>query len=342
MALYKRGSIWWIDIGHQGQRVQRTTGTSNKVKAQKFHDKIKAELWNGAKLKEKPNHIWNDAVVRWCMESQHKRSLRCDKSNFRWLNPYLNGVPLKSITRDLIEEIALKKEKEGASPATTNRVLALIRSVLRKSEWEWIERAPYIRMRQERNKRIRWITVQEVEKLKNTLPTHLAAAMEFALQTGLRESNITKLEWSEVDFERSHAFIPAHKSKSGKAIAVPLNRQAMIVLQDQVGKHSKFVFTYRGNPIKCFNTKAWRKALKNAGINDFRWHDLRHTWASWHVQNGTSLQELQQLGGWASYEMVLRYAHLNSNHLKGAAERIIGSNVTKTLQPRFDAGGEAG
>jgi integrase len=78
------------------------------------------------------------------------------------------------------------------------------------------------------------------------------------------------------------------------------------------------------------HTQAWRKALSRAGIKDFKWHDLRHTWASWHVQNGTSLQELQQLGGWATFEMVLRYAHLSSAHLKDAAERIY---VTKTLQP---------
>lgn len=73
--------------------------------------------------------------------------------------------------------------------------------------------------------------------------------------------------------------------------------------------------------------KAWKKALKRAGIENFRWHDLRHTWTSWHVQNGTSLQELQQLGGWTSFNMVLRYAHLNSDQLQNAAERITGTNL---------------
>ena len=68
---------------------------------------------------------------------------------------------------------------------------------------------------------------------------------------------------------------------------------------------------------------------KRAGIENFRWHDLPHTWASWHVQNGTSLQELQQLGGWSSYDMVLRYAHLSSDHLKEAAAKVA---VTYSLQ----------
>ncbi len=64
-----------------------------------------------------------------------------------------------------------------------------------------------------------------------------------------------------------------------------------------MGKHIEFVFTYESKPVKQCNTAAWRKALKRAEIDNFHWHDLRHTWASWHVQNGTSSQELQQLGG---------------------------------------------
>lgn len=65
-------------------------------------------------------------------------------------------------------------------------------------------------------------------------------------------------------------------------------------------------------------------ALERAGIKDFRWHDLRHTWASWHVQNGTPLFALQELGGWESQEMVRRYAHLAADHLAPYANRLEG------------------
>ncbi len=335
MALYKRGKTWWITISHQGARIQESSGTSNRVDAQRLHDKIKAELWKVDALKEKPTKDWNDAVIRWCTESQHKRSLFSDQSKFRWLDQHLNGVLLVDMTRDRIERIAQIKEESGASPATVNRMLALVRAILRKAEreWEWLDRAPIVRMRKEDNKRIRWITLGEAECLKKELPLHLASAMEFTLHTGLRESNTANLEWSEIDFERCHAFIPARKSKSGKAIAIPLNAKAMEVIREQIGKHPRFVFSYQGKSIKRLNTRAWTNALKRAGIKDFRWHDLRHTWASWHVQNGTSLQELQQLGGWASIEMVLRYAHLSSHHLKKAAERISATNL---LQSRIE------
>ena len=101
-----------------------------------------------------------------------------------------------------------------------------------------------------------------------------------------------------------------------------LNKQAIAILKAQIGKNQIYVFTYQGKPVTRCNNHAWQKALKRAGINDFRWHDLRHTWASWHVQNGTPLHELQQLGGWSNYETVLRYAHLSSEHLRVAAERV--------------------
>lgn len=134
-------------------------------------------------------------------------------------------------------------------------------------------------------------------------------------------------EWCDIDLVKKHALIHPDQAKTKKAIPVPLNETAMAVIRRELGKHSQFVFTYKGNPIKQCNTKAWKKALNRAGIKNFRWHDLRHTWASWHVQNGTSLQELQQLGGWMSFEMVLRYAHLSSDHLKEAAERVAVTNL---------------
>ena len=103
---------------------------------------------------------------------------------------------------------------------------------------------------------------------------------------------------------------------------MPLNAEAMLVLGRQLGKHPSQVFSYKGKPIVQVNTKAWHKALDRVGIADFRWHDLRHTWASWHVQNGTPLNALQELGVWESADMVRRYAHLGQNHLEDYAENL--------------------
>ena len=80
------------------------------------------------------------------------------------------------------------------------------------------------------------------------------------------------------------------------------------------------------------STAAWYKALGRAGIDNFRWHDFRHTWASWHVQGGTPLNVLQELGGWASYSMVLRYAHLAADHLAPWAERLANRGTNPSQQ----------
>lgn len=210
------------------------------------------------------------------------------------------------------------------TPATVNRMLEVVRAILRKAhkEWEWLNNVPMVRIRREDNQRIRWLTFNEAKRLLNELPEHLKDMAAFSLATGLRQSNVTGLKWTDVDMSRCHAFINASESKTGKAIAVPLNQDAMAIITKQLRKHLLYVFTYHGQPVSRCNNHAWRKALKRAGISDFSWHDLRHTWASLHVQHGTSLQELQQLGGWSGFDIVLRYAHLSSDHLRRAAERL--------------------
>jgi integrase len=87
---------------------------------------------------------------------------------------------------------------------------------------------------------------------------------------------------------------------------VPLNDDAMAVLNAEQGKHPERVFTYKSRPLGQVNTRSWRNALKRAGIGNFRWHGLRHVWATWHVMAGTTTAELQELGAWKSELMVKR------------------------------------
>ncbi|HAT2150961.1 TPA: site-specific integrase [Legionella pneumophila] len=331
MALYKRNSTWWVSFTHQGKRIQRSTGTNDKVKAQEFHDRIKAELWSVTKLENKPVYMWRDAVYRWLSENTTLKSIDTIKAHFRWLDPHLSSFQLHEITHEVLERVALKKELQGVTFTTVNRLMELVRALLTKAfkEWEWIDKVPAIRMRQVEKGRIRWLTIDEANRLLKELPPHLKDMAAFTLATGLRASNVTGLEWQNIDMVRRHAWVHPDQSKTKKAISVPLNDVAIEVLQARFGSHPKFVFTYKGNSIGKCSTRAWFNALERAGIDNFRWHDLRHTWASWHVQNGTSLQELQQLGGWSSFEMVLRYAHLSGDLLKNAANRINSLGVTR-------------
>ena len=114
-----------------------------------------------------------------------------------------------------------------------------------------------------------------------------------------------------------------------------MNADAIAVIKRQIGKHDVFIFTYKGKPVLKANTKAWRHALIRAGIEDFRWHDLRHTWASWHIQMGTPMNVLQELGGWSGQEMVRRYAHLSSEHLAEYANKLQGLEPIGTNPAQF-------
>lgn len=269
-------------------------------------------------------YTWNDAVDRWLFEKADKASLRSDRSIIKWLNRYLSGVPLEEITRAVIDSLIHKKIQTGVSNGTVNRMLSLLRAILLRAstDWEWISRAPKVRLLREPIRRVRYLTASQASRLLSELPLHLAAMAAFSLATGLRASNVTGLLRSQVDMLRRLAWIHPDQSKNRKAIAVPLNADAMRLITLQIGKHQTHVFTYKGKPVTKVSTAAWYKALNRAGINDFRWHDLRHTWASWHVQNGTPLYVLQELGGWENEGMVRRYAHLSASHLAVYADSL--------------------
>jgi integrase len=108
---------------------------------------------------------------------------------------------------------------------------------------------------------------------------------------------VTGLRWEQVDLQRRTAWVAAEDAKGDQGLHISLNELAVEVLLRQRGKHPERVFTYNGRPIAWANTIGWRSALKRAGIHSFRWHDLRHTWASWLVQNGTPLYDLQEADG---------------------------------------------
>jgi integrase len=171
-------------------------------------------------------------------------------------------------------------------------------AVLRKAcrEWAWSDTYPTLNLRRELSKRVRWITEAEAARLLAALPPHLSDMAEFALATGLRARNVRELVWSQVDLSRQIAWLYADQVKNNTDLTLPLNTTAIAVIRRRIGSHDTHVFSYRGKPLCNINADAWQRACTLAGITDFRWHDLRHTWASWHVQNGTSLQEVMELG----------------------------------------------
>jgi integrase len=130
-----------------------------------------------------------------------------------------------------------------------------------KKEWGWLDSVPHIRKFSEPKKRLRWLTREEVDRLFLELPEHTRAMAAFSLATGLRESNVTHLEWSQIDLQRQVAWVHTDQAKGGKAIGIPLNEEAITILRQQLGKHHSRVFTYKGNSVEKVSTKVLKKAL---------------------------------------------------------------------------------
>ncbi|MFL6775239.1 MAG: site-specific integrase, partial [Sphingomicrobium sp.] len=190
--------------------------------------------------------------------------------------------------------------------------------------------------------RVRYLTHEQAEALLACLPEHQREVVLFALSTGLRQRNVLHLGWDQVDLHRRIATIEAGDTKNGNALGVPLNEAAVAVLQRQQGKHKSRVFTYRGKPLNSANTRTWRKALKACGIRDFRWHDLRHTWATWLRQADVPTWVLQELGGWKSETMVRRYAHLSVKHLAPYADQLIMPDTAAKSAKPLESNGKPG
>ncbi len=241
----------------------------------------------------------------------------------KWFAPHLGGKPLHEINRALLDALKAQRAK-GVTTATANRYMALVRAILRRAcyEWEWLDRVPKVGMFKQSSGRVRSLSREEFGQLIAQLPQHLADMAVFSVATGLRQANVTRLQWRQVSLERRHLWVSPDQHKNGQAHAVPLNEAAMEVLLRKQGDHRTHVFTYEGNPISQVNTKAWRNALQRSGIEDFSWHDLRDTFATWHREAGTPTHELQRLGGWKTQSMVEKYAHVAPEGLQVAAGRL--------------------
>lgn len=331
MALYKRGSVWWMRFtGPDGREHRATTRTGDKRQAQQMHDTRKAELWRPRPPDRPPHHTWHEAVTRWLLEHPERKGLNSVHSLLRQTEA-LNAHALADLPAEALMALIQAYRATGVKNGTANNLLTVVRAILNAARgWGWLDTVPTLRKLPVTERRLRWLTRAEADRLLAELPAGLQPLVRFSLATGLRQQNVARLEWNQVDLDRRVAWIHADQAKGKRLIAVPLNTDAVVVLRAQWGHHPRYVFVRDGRPILRPIAAGWYPALKRAGLEGFRWHDLRHTWASWHVQAGTPLPVLKELGGWATLDLVLRYAHLAPDHLAEHAERIAGPRPVRT------------
>jgi len=262
------------------------------------------------------------SVARYNAEKFDKKTLQNDQYAFTQLLPFIGDLPLGQINMNTLWPF-IHHRRLSVKNATINRELEVVRCILNLAhkEWQCLESVPFVRMLKEPPPRVRFLTQSEADRLLLALPHHLQPVIQYALATGCRRAEILNLEWSRVDRRRKVAWLDHGTTKNGAARGIPLNRDAMIALEMSRSRNARWVFTYLNEPMVGIGS-AFKKALRRAEIDNFRFHDLRHTWASWHVMAGTPLYDLMTLGGWKTMDCVQRYAHLAPEHLATAACRI--------------------
>lgn len=318
MSLYKLkdSDVWWASVTVNGERLRFSTGEYGKGEAQRIHDQRKARQHDAPKLKGK---TWGQAVMKWAQAQTRSES---DLQSLAKFGSAYKDRLLSSVTPDSIDK-ALRSfvNTEG----TYNRYVTRVLAVLNLSGVE-------LRITKKRDKGAKartWLTHAQWEQLRAELKPHQKPMVEFALYTGLRQANVLKLRWDHVDLELRQVWVDATEAKGDKSIGVPLNKEALRVLRAIKGANPFWVFTFRGQPVAEIKT-AFQAACLRAGVGrshpvtglyeGFTWHGLRHTWATWHAQNGTPMEVLQELGGWTDPRMLKKnYTH----HVPGLKARYV-------------------
>lgn len=323
MPLYRRPNspFWWVKIG---RKTRQSTRTTDRAEAEEYERVLVKRLWRINELGDRGALSWKEAAQRWLNGSTRPR--KRDRELLAWLEPKIGHEAVRDIDPDALEMLQQMGIADGWSHATIDRMMGTVSAVLRACvTWRVLDSAPVVPMYRPQSKEPRALTPEEFERLCQHLPMHLLLAARFAVNTLLRMRAMLQLEWSRVDLDKRRAWIPGAHQKAARTFGLPLSAESVRVLRALrmlAGPHAQYVFTWRGQRIDDCNTLAFQEAVKRARISHLRWHDLRHTGASWAVQNGVTLPELMLLGDWKDYRSVLRYSHLAPSQAAAAAEKV--------------------
>ena len=331
MGLYRRGKIYWFSIKHDGKRLQGSTRTDNRKLAEKLYARVLIDVLEGKRFQnEAKRHTYEEFRDKYMREysrvNKSPNSYLRDVCSFKKLGNYFTGLTLAEITPARISEYKSLRLSEGIKTGTLAKELELLRHAcgLAIREWEWMEHNPFLKVKIEKSKTKieRWITIEEEKKLLSASSEWLREIILFALNTGMRRNEVLTLQWSQVDIFRRTVTLLVTKNREKRTI--PLNQTVLGLLkaQGKIRHISGFVFASEvGSQIHARNLlRAFYLARKRAGLDDVRFHDLRHTFATRLVQAGVDLYKVKELLGHKTISMTMRYAHHYPESLRSSVD----------------------
>lgn len=344
-GIYKRGNAYWIRYtGIDGKQKREAVGREKGYKdaQSKLADRqYVISLGKEPEIKHIPNYAFRKLAEQYKEWSKRQKSHRSKGFMIGQLTDKFGDLPLKRFTTMLVEQYQGERLARN-KPATVNRLIATLSHMFTKAvEWEMVEpeiqkKIRAAKMLKENNKRLRYLSKEECRVLLEKCNEYLKPIVVTALNTGMRRGEILSLKWEQVDLK--HGFILLSDTKNGERREIPINGTLREVLQNLP---SQFLGGYVFGEIREIEReeqgrivttkvvvpylevkKSFHNALRHAKITDFRFHDLRHTFASHLVMSGVDITTVSRLLGHKSLTMTLRYSHLAPAHMVKAVEML--------------------
>jgi len=346
MGLYKRGQAWWMSFTYKGKQHRVPTETKDKRLAEKIFHKVMTEIQEG-KWFERAAHsdktignLLDKYLNEYSIPNKAASTVRGDTVIIKEMKGIFGSTLLKDFTPSLISSYKTQCREKGLSPASINHRRTLLRHAFNLAirEWQWCRENPAERVSRDkvRNERDRWLTLEEESKLLNCCVLHptrkdnqieslywLQEIVLFALNTGMRQDEILSLEWQNVDLFRKTVLVV--KSKNGEKRTIPMNQKVFTLLKEKAKRNynkNKFVFPSEVNTkiLRRNLMRAFYNATDRSNIEDFRFHDLRHTFATRLAQAGVDLYKIAKLLGHKDIKMTQRYSHHCPDSLRSGVE----------------------
>jgi len=333
-GLYKRGNIWYINYYANYARKREAVGT-NKQLAREILAKRRVEVKEDINFNIKKDKVTVfDEIVKDFLEysKNNKKSYSRDLQITNHLLDFFAGKMLNEFTPYSIEQYKTTRlNNDQMMPATVNRELTCFKTIFNwaiKGKKASVNPVKGIKFLKVDNTRTRYLTEDEIKRLVENCPPYFKPIIITALTTGMRKSEILNLKWKNVDLTNGIIFLT--DTKNGRMREIPI----CTLLYDKIQECKKlavgeYVFcSSKGKPYSKDIRTMFLRILDKARISDFRFHDLRHTAASYLVMQGVDLLTVKEILGHQRIEMTLRYAHLSPLHKKSAIE-LLGMKIAE-------------
>jgi len=321
VAIYKQGDWWYLNYrDHTGKQIKRKASQSHE-KAKLMLQKLLGERVEKKLLGETISYekVTVRAAVAQYLETVRARGEEntwvCDSQCIKNIIPYIDGY-LQDVSQAAVDRYIVQRTK-AVKASTINRELAVLSAMLNQCvKWKLIPVNPLGKLKRLRIApgRIRYLLPEERALLFPALSRHIHPIAVVALYTGMRKGEILALCWQDIDF--GNDIIHVENSKTHTRRDIPMAAEVKELLQG-IPRNSERIFPGIGH----FRW-AWHNSCARAGIRNFRFHDLRHTFASYLVMQGEHLLTVKELLGHKSIEMTMRYAHLSPDMKKTAIQRL--------------------